>query len=321
MDLRQKLYIIMKGLNPLTNTCYMDSVVMSLLHRKNGVFVRNFLNSENEIATVLRQYYDKIHNCNTDDEINCESLKNACNTIQKQKAGVFPNYKGDQPQDAEEFLQFIFNEIAYEQVTYTLEIDTMYQYTNTTTGNEITKIRTAKENVPIYAFTPTTNLAVVDFADPEKCISLSKLINRGNILSHTNVKVTEDGKDFDQILTQTKINTGTYVIITIPRLTLVEPEFAPTKKTQDIVPDEKITLGGSELILTSVIAHLGCHDSGHYVCFLNNNGVWYLYDSSMYRVSNEFLEIGDFEKVLCVSCGNDRIIQSCGTILFYESVD
>ena len=137
-------------------------------------------------------------------------------------------------------------------------------------------------------------------------------------MSHENIKVTEDGQDFDQVLTQTRINTATYVIITIPRLTLVEPEFTPTKKIQDIVPDEKITLGGCELVLTSVIAHLGCHDSGHYVCFLNINDIWYLYDSSMYRVSDEFIEIGDFEKAMRVSCGNDRIIQRYGTVLLYE---
>ena len=294
---------------------------MSLLHNKKSIFIEKFLSSNNDIAKTLHMYHTKMHNDNTDEKLNMTHLKDICSQIQIKKSGIYPHYKEDQPQDAEEFLQFLFNEIAYcNQANSTLETETNLLYKNNSNSTELLKSKSDKEKVPIYAFTPTTNPSVVENADPTKCISLSKLINRGNVMTHTDIQVTEDMKHFDEVVTQSLIKNATYVIITIPRLTMVEPDFTPTKKTQDVIPDETITINESTLLLTSIIAHLGCHTAGHYVCFFNKEGTWFLFDSSMYGLSNEFIQIGNFSNVLSVKSGEGEIVQKCGTILIYEMV-
>tara|TARA_B110000483_G_C18155625_1_gene527290 strand:- start:692 stop:1594 length:903 start_codon:yes stop_codon:yes gene_type:complete len=300
----------------------MDSIIMSLLHNKRGVFVNSFLNGDSAIARILNVYYNKIHNSHDGEKLNASEFKEVCNQIQTTNLGIYPHYNEDKPQDAEEFLQFIFNEIAYCNTTQsTLETRTNLLYRNNTKNTELLKPTNCKEKVPIYAFAPTTNKSVVENADPSKWISLTKLIQRGNVIVNSGIKVTENSEEFDEVITQCIIQKSVYTIVTIPRLTLVEPDFSETKKNQDVVPDETITIDGNTLTLTSIVAHLGCYTAGHYICFFNTKSGWKLYDSSMYGVANEFIEIGSFDDLLRVSNREGAIVQQCGTIFIYEKYD
>lgn len=293
---------------------------MSLLHNKSGVFVNTFLSSESDIARVLNEYHKNIHG-NNDEKLDASEFKEICSQIQTKKGGIYPHYKEDNPQDAEEFMQFIFNDIAYcKETKSTLETQTMFMYRNNSINTQLIKSTSCKEKVPIYAFTPTTNKSVVENADPTKWISLTKLIQRGNIVVNSGIKVTENSEEFDEVITQCIIKNSVYTIITLPRLTLVEPDFSETKKSQNVVPDETIKIDGDSLTLTSVVAHLGCYTAGHYICFFSTKTGWKLYDSSIYGLTNDFVEIGSFDELLGVSSGEGAIVQQCGTIFIYEKI-
>ena len=310
---------MIKGIKPLQNSCYIDSVIISLLHNSNGIFTKLIFSSNSKLGCILQEYSQKINNNIDIEDINMQNLIDICSEIQTNKSNVYPDYNNQEPQDAEEFIQFILNELCYnETMTSTLEIETTLNYTDSKNNRDLIKSLVQNEKTPIYALTPTTHLSIVENADFEKCISLTKLLERGEIITHTDINVIENKKSFDKLITERRIKSTSFVIITIPRLALVEPNFMPYKKTQELLPDETMIINGNTLILTSIIAHLGSHNAGHYISFFINNNIWYLYDSTIYNQTNEFISIGTFNDLLNLGCNDGLIVKTCATIFIYE---
>ena len=104
----------MKGFVWHENSCYMDCIIFALIYRKDSHIIKYFNDTTNSMSHILQEYFNIFHN--EDNNLNMDIIKfrQECSQMQSIINGVYPNFNSTIPQDAEEFLQFIFHELPYD---------------------------------------------------------------------------------------------------------------------------------------------------------------------------------------------------------------
>lgn len=305
------------GFVNIRNSCYMDCVLVVLLFERNGYMCRYLNNNklQNKMKDTLQHYYKKVHSGTKTSHTICEFRK-MC--LEMQQSTSYPPFHDDDPQDAEEFLQFIMNEFfkdTDEGKILTVKKTKIYIDSIENIRHEIEE---TINDLPMYAILPCTQSSIVEDADESRMISLQKLLLHGEYIQHSNQVIVEKGHTFDMYLQQRVIENTPFVFITLQRIGLLEPTFTLSKKRQKVLPEEYISFNETDsLKLVSIIAHIGCATGGHYVAFLNKENVWYVYDDMF--TDELFKQIGTYEDLINLEYANEKnIVLTTSTIFSYQ---
>ena len=307
------------------NSCYMDSVMFSLLSFPNN-FVKNYIIKpdfreihdrvrklqindidksrkligkrdidENEINTVNR-YIHNIHNeiLKTDKECMLRNhiLQDPLNSINKKPQYV---YKNKRQHDAGEFLQAIFNTFYISNITVTKERTFRNSKTNDTM---VSSVETQKTD-PYIQFYPY---------ELTKDFQLNKEEVRN--LDKDNLYKGDDGKLYDTFVEKQTYSIhnqsmNKFLVIGITRT--MNPENKD-KTPIKILPN--IYLDRSKLKLTHIIHHDGLSiNSGHYTVYFQCKTKWYLYNDEYPRIET----IGTFSNMI-----KNTDVNECSMMLFYS---
>ena len=312
------------------NSCYMDSVLFSLLYQ-NTPFVKDRLlkpiaihrqennsivyNKNNDNMPQLLKNVYLIINTGEKSISNTHIFRNKLKNYTQLNGVTFPKFYQNDTQDASEFLKFIFSEltkndkikihpvncmIKLEQKLYTNETDNSLfnlKMSNDTNRKKIYEENILKKDIPIYDILPNTSPFIV----PKygiKGTDIQTILDFGEYIDNNHVNVNHKGQNFKRVVYRTSLLKTPYLIITLPRMTMTEPTFDIIKKKQKITPNQYIKISDCKLYLNSIIVHIGNENKGHYICFFHYNNKWYLYDDIQFLFKPTFKEIGTYKDLL-----------------------
>jgi hypothetical protein len=294
-----------------TNSCYMDTVLFSLLYQQNmpkiisyKLFSDNL--SKNECGGQLenlRDYLKKLRAFifrETDINycIDFRKLISACETGKR--------FSSTSEQDVGEFLTFLFDIFKVKGAVMKTVVYGIRNGDPSSEGNNGLKGKTEKtssfidKSASLINFTDSFYLSTVDN------IKVSDLL-RKQILTE-GVKFSSDTTGHDYMgkieINQVLKTLGFYVFY-------IQRAHIDTVLENTVIPDEQLKIGNETLYLYSVIFHLGILSGGHYLaCFLHDNN-WYLYDD----MKSYFSEIGSYKDLIGKSSIKNR-----GILFFYKGI-
>lgn len=298
--------IIFKGLYNVKNSCYMDSVLVSLFASPNKIMEdkiiqKNFKLSNSswitcseknsrqkiqiQLIRIINSFrgYEFVRDCTR----LRESLQ-LCNGSQEFHSG--------QMQDAGEFLLYLFNIFEVEVVTK----HRATYVTNSLANPPKDYVRTFKE---IQHCTPLINIPSLRL---QKGLDITTFLNETDdaIFSKEDFyRHEETGIRYRRRIENIKVIEGHYIVFNVERVLYQTDKFIDTKIN---VPDHIITGRDRKVLyLNAVVVYL----NRHYTCYFKNNDIWYYYDD----LDNSTIEIGDYYELLQARPS----IQRNGTLLFY----
>jgi len=308
----------MKGFIWHENSCYMDCIIFAFIYREKSNIVKYFNDTTNLMSGILQEYFNIFHN--NDDNLNMDIIKfrKLCSQTQSIINGVYPNFDSPIPQDAEEFLQFIFHELPHDSSN---DMEIIIEKNLSNANKETFKKSNRRYQVPIYSISPTTQMGLIEHCDPNDILNLHKLLQKGEVEYQNNVEINENNKIFTSIETVRRLINANLLIISIQRLTHTLPAFELTKKLQICIPDPCISLNNHDYLAFAIVAHVGGSSTGHYVLFFKDGDNWYLFDDIMFSNCSKFLLIGSFDELLNFDFNNENnFVLRNGTIFFYEKI-
>ena len=284
------------------NSCYMDTVLFSLLYREKMPRIikeKLFLDPINEKVCIgqlgtLREYLGNLRKFifgKTSENycINFRRLISSCETGKK--------FSGTNEQDVGEFLIFLFDifQVKGSVTEYII-------YGIFPSGKSVEKTSETTDN-SLINFTDSFYLSTVND------IPISKLLNKKTITEGISFSSDETGNDYiGKIERVNVLKTLGFYVFYIQR---AHSGFEKDTVLENIViPDEQIIIGKETLRLYSVIFHIGNVSGGHYLCCFLYNEKWYLYDD----MKSYFSLIGDYEKLI-----EYKPIKKRGILFFYTS--
>jgi len=285
-----------KGLFNVGASCYMDSVLFSLLYKNNPIINAQILDKSVSGGLVpLQQELIRVKRSiqGSGEVETCRDLRAILASIPGGR-----EFARHQEQDAGEFLQFLANLFQLQGATVQRNV-----YGTNDTGDN-----------PVLTITSTFTdykASLVDFVDsftlndvPAGYMLSNFLIKRSDV--YLEEPLRDNGRSFIRKITREEIMSvpdfyAFYVQRADPVTNLV--------LTKPIHPNEAIKFKEKVLQLYSVIIHVGGIDSGHYLVYFKHNDRWFVYND----VSHKIREIGTFGDMLNKSPSPT----SRGVIYFY----
>jgi ubiquitin C-terminal hydrolase len=283
------------------NSCYMDTVLFSLLYRekmpriiREKLFTVSLDNDKcigqletlREYLVNLRKFiFGKIteNYC-----INFRRLISSCGDSGKRFSSV-------NEQDVGEFLIFLFDifQIKGSVTEYIV-------YGIFPSGKSVEKTSETIDN-SLINFTDSFYLSTIND------IPISKLLNKKTITEDISFSSDETGNFYIGKIERVNVlkTLGFYVFYIQRAHSGFEKE---TVLENIIVPDKEIIIGKETLYLYSIIFHIGEVGGGHYLCCFLHDNQWYLYDD----MKSYFSLIGDYEKLI-----EYKPIKKRGILFFY----
>lgn len=307
------------------NSCYIDSLLVSLFHSDNSNIKKMFLESSlndtddkliklgEEIRAELTHIYNIIQNIKNDKKENyCKNLRILLHNYYKLKnPRKNLNLISDQLEafDIINLLNTIFNiksDIKINKKTYSSnkktktiilknfklirDVNLKENYTSIVTIEELLK----SDNVKIKKMYP------ISFEDT--------LFDDDNLWKPDSRK----SEKFKRKLVKTTMLSGKFLFIHINRNGISDTgEFE--KINTLITPSLRIKMKENKynLYLRSIIIHHGIYGGGHYVCVYECRGKWYLYDdlSSKIELIGNFSDVCDYE--------DSYYLKNCTNLVYY----
>jgi len=275
------------------NSCYLDSILISLFHKKNKIIENIILNSKinklkdeksiliaKKIKKELKQLYKLLSNKqNNEDYIICKKLRTLLDEFDKiEKTNIIDdkdNWLYSQL-DIYDFMRMLLYIFKIKENTLKIKENNKINYTN---FNKIIDIDFLYDN-------KGNNKKLLKIKDIYP-INIRKIK-----LTKENVYINEEGKKQNYYIKKEEIIKGDILFINIYRNTL------NIKNDIKIIPIEKMKLKENKfkLNLTSIIIHYGSDiNSGHYIVLYKcqKNKKWYEYDDM-----NGIKEIGKFNSII-----------------------
>jgi hypothetical protein len=285
-----------QGLTYITNSCYMDSVLVSLLCSPNKItqnmlkvkynktlvnFTNNALeNLQNELLNIqYKMYYNN-------EKYNCKKLKNILryfNTSQK--------YYSDQMQDSGEFLYTLFN--IFNLNTIKRKRKTYVWDRNFIKVSDVIEDCNPIYNISVFSLIKNESINIIDFLEE---INDEKLdINNAYVLGD---------KKYYRKIDVYKLESAEYIIFNIDRKCI----YNNRKINKKVTCPENIYIGNNVLFLNSVIVH----ENLHYTAYIKIGRLWYYYDDNPGQDNCILKKIGFYDDILKYNIENN------GTLFFYS---
>lgn len=284
-----------QGLTYITNSCYMDSALTSLLcipnkNIENMLNIKNksLVSSSNNAIENLRNeliniQYKMYYN---NEKYNCKKLKSILkyfNTSQK--------YFSDQMQDAGEFLYTIFNIFNLNTIKRRRET---YVY-----NHSLVKVSDVIENCnPIY------NISVFSLINNETVNIMDFLEEINDEKLDTNNAYILKNKKYYRKIDVYKIESAEYIVFNVNRKCI----YSDRKINKKVICPENIYVGNNILFLNSVIVH----ENMHYTSYIKIGQLWYHYNDNPSGDNCILKKIGFYDDILKYNIENN------GTLFFYS---
>ena len=278
----QKIHLPTFALDWTGNSCYIDSVLVSLFSEPNDFLTYNFFEKEivyKEIQYELKNIYKR------------ENVKKLRETFRNFK--VSQRFHGTDTQDAGEFLQYlftIFDITPNKQIRYTY-------ISNDKNNFKLTSKIINDKSSPIILITLTG-------LNKDNTYNLCSFIKQKELAEFDNNNLFKyNGETYKYRLEITKY-ISPFIVFYIQRQNL-DGSFNKIK----MVPSPfLITPSYSKLSLSAIVIHTG---GAHYVCVYKYDEIWYYYNDMS---KNKIKEIGSFEQMLEI----DKSPIKYGTLFFYK---
>ncbi len=292
------------------NSCYMDSVLFSLLAIPNSFIDKHILHkklipfksSQDNIKCpidVRKQIQQELVNLKKSimkgERLKCINFRAL---LGKCKRKTFEDFSGNSPRDADEFLKYIFDIFEVEEGT-----NTAITYVTNKLGH------VKKENTTIVDKIVTNDASPIfdiNYQSISKTTTLDKLIKKvddsGRLSKEDRYKLSKDGKVkyFQRRLQYNRPTRHDYFIVNLERQAPYQ-EFLNTK----VIPEETLSIGNKILRLFAIVIW----DEGHYTSMLKCKE-WHYYNDLVRDIKN----IGTYKEMLSY---NENIVQTNGTLFFY----
>lgn len=341
--LQQQCKKKVRGLNYVSNSCYMDSTLISLFAIPNKVITSNILKKNlNDFKTIPKRWISCSDNINTDIErrkniqVALNLITNSirglynikkCTMLRKfisQCPGTQPFHKGE-TQDAGEFLSYLFTLF---QVDISETIRKTYG-TNDKSKNpkwELIKTHIDKKSTPIIEVVSSTLIKIPKDYNITGFIKQTEYSN----LDESNKWYPDKQKNpqisFIRKKETLKVKNSPYIVFNLLR-TYGEPIFYNIKKSEKdnnqqfigmstkniwkrLTVPEQITIKHKKLTLSAIVVHTG---ENHYVSNFKCADQWFWYDDRPGYSSHIIKHIGSYDKMIKTRPNP----LSHGTLFFY----
>lgn len=329
------------GLNYTGNSCYMDSVLLSIFAIPNKVITDNILEKDlNSLKSIDRPLWSKCSS-NIDNDIKKRqniqiALKNITNSIRgngkiktcsklrsliKECPGTQP-FHGKEPQDSGEFLAYLLNLF---QVDIATVIRRTYGSNSTKTKSDwvLVSSNIDKYSSPIIDVTPTKLLNIKEGYDITKFLKQTDKA----LLQSSELWVPDKTKPHITYSRRKEvfITKSPLVIFNLNRtygeaifskpITNKELESGRGKFINFVTRDifkiiyapETMIIKEKQLNLSAIVVHTG---GAHYIAFFKCNGEWYRYNNVS---KNKITYTGSYDNML----KSNPNPMSHGTLFFY----
>lgn len=279
------------------NSCYMDSILIILLCKKITFIDTNLLYLPTNNIN-LRFIQDELKNIQKSiinkEKINCDKLRNLIKRLPKNEN--FEDFSLDKPQDAGEFLKFLFQIFKIENCT---NIQVVYG------TNVLTRIVKQNDVVQTNKTFIKNCLPIFDiFNQHIKDSTLSNIIKTyddSGVLSNPYID-TNTGEKYKRRLELILPYDYKYLVFNVHRI-----NFNQKITNKNIIPDEMLILENDiQLNLFGIVAWI----NGHYVSCLKIYNEWWYHDDFLSVIP----KIGNYEK-MCEF--NDNFFLKFGMLYFY----
>ena len=279
-----------KGISVGLNDCFMDSVLIAMFIYHSSPFFDGFERCKNkEICVVL-------------DKIRCNVLSGNTQNIRNLRDCLNINLKGNDQQDAQEFLTYLFSFINFEKPMLQIKETNVYlrdidedKITKTTNSIEDTNyimLNLGESKNPIHDYLNNSEWEELDIDDYVR--------NKEDLPFYNKKKETKEIY---------KINYNC-IIFYINRIKWIQEEQKSIVSKSEIESPEFIYFGDSTYFRCAVVCHLGkTPRSGHYITIIFDGYKYYKFndlDTTTTIYNNEITN----EK------GNE-IISKNGVFFFY----
>jgi hypothetical protein len=329
-----------KGLNYVSNSCYMDSTLLSLFAVPNKVITDNILKKNLDDLETFQKRWSKCSNNIKTDIKRRKNIQTALNQITESIRGLntvkectmlrrlIAKCPGTQPfhrggtQDAGEFLAYLFNLF---QIDIAKTVRKTYGTNQTGDDPDWKLIRKQvdKKASPIIDIVSTTLRDIPKDYDITKFVKKTEYTVLGETERWFPDKVNKPGLSYLRKKETFKMKRSPYVIFNLTR-TYGEARFSkpnnPEKpkflgmRTKNIwkriSAPEKLTIKGKDLYLTAIVVHTG---GVHYVANFKCDNDWFWYDDRPDSSRHIIKHIGSYEKMIKTNLKP----LSHGTLFFY----
>lgn len=251
------------------NSCYMDSVLFALLAIPNK-FIWNMLTkrltNEMKKCSITSRYKIQSELVNIKrailkgEKMKCVELRNL---IANCKLTGFEDFNSSRPQDADEFLKYIFQILEEENFKYKI--------TNNGSTDLKNFVKISSNDVCNASPVIDISLDVMNKISSSTTAELLKIPETGKL----DKPIVSNGKKYDHISSQKIFLNYDYMVVHLPR--------APFKK---IIPSSEV----NKLKLSSIVIWEG----GHYYSYVNCGTTWWLFDD----LKNDLKKIGNYNELI-----------------------
>ena len=297
-----------RGLDYISNSCYLDSVLVALFANSNSVINKHMLNKD--IYSLKRKWIvcgktideEYKHREQIQKELNRiaisiqggEQVKD-CSLLKEkiEKCQSSQPFHRNGMQDAGEFLLFLFNifEVSVmtkRRTTYiTNSLDTQPDYV----------IKTFEEN---QLSSPVINISVHTLnKEPRFDLNQFLVEKEDAILDKNDLYRNKDGELFRRRIEEITVLSSPYIVFNANRLYLNNNNVYERNETILDLPEE-IVISRYRLYLHAVVVH----QCLHYTVFIKNNELWFYYDD----IPNRIDKIGSFQDLIDTGVGKNGIL-------------
>ena len=312
-------------INNERNSCYLDSLLVSLFHDNNDYIKTLFLESPlndtddklviiaEEIRDELIKIYNIIQHIKIDKKINyCKNLRTLFQKYYKLK---YPkqkiNWVSEQLEalDIINLLNVIFNIKSNIKINKKIYGGNKENKTIVFKNLKLLRDNNIKDNytsvIPIEKLLTGENLLIKNLYP----ISIENTIFDEDNLWRPDSKKSET---FKRKIEKVTLLSGKFLFIHINRNTINnDGDFE--KLNTIVIPSLKIKMKENKynIYLRSIIIHHGAYGSGHYICLYECKGKWYKYDD----LKSEIKLIGNFSD-LC-EYDDAYYLKNCTNLVYY----
>jgi ubiquitin C-terminal hydrolase len=268
------------------NSCYIDSLLLSLFHNKDIEIENDFLKAPlnhynrhfdklgEDIRKELIKIYDIISNRKKDKINNCSLLRKLLNDYYKNFIKLYPN---------KQIIDINENYITSQLDIY--DILNLFNVIFNFNNNLKFKEGLNYNNTNFFFNIPN------DLLLKKKRVFIKKIIPSYKIKN-------------DRLIIQTTLLKTNKLFLSIYR------NLGTSKLETEIIPSRFIKLSQNpfNLYLTSIIIHYGNFAGGHYICLYKSNNKWYEYDD----LRKSPVYIGSLNKII----KNDKYISNIVGLIY-----
>jgi hypothetical protein len=269
------------GLTWDNNSCYIDSVLVSLLYNPSDYVIENILerdlsfienDAQRKQLEIIRRQLNNIRQALENQELDsCVDLRKSIKKYTQIKKKIDEFYKPiewmETQQDTIEFIDFLLDEFQAPEEMLTKE------YRQTNEGDIVTD---REENSKIVYRIPSQYVCSIDEESIENLVTIS--------MEEEDFEVGEE--TYESLEYIKELVESPMIIFHIDR------NFQGKKCKANIIPSLEI-LGKT---LQSIVVHKGGTKGGHYIAYIRDGNCWHEFNDMMKR--KKFRNVGNFDELL-----------------------